>query len=139
MRKSFILIGSLLFSATAIVSFQDNPLQQSITRGAEIYAAHCASCHMQKGEGMEGAFPPLAKADYIKKDKTGKKSIGVVLHGLQGEISVNGKKYNVPMPAQAYLSDQQIADVLNYVRNSWGNKGKIITEDMVKNERNAQQ
>lgn len=135
MRKSCIVIGSLLFSATAMVAFQDGSLQQSIKRGAEVYAANCASCHMQKGEGMEGAFPPLAKADYIRKDKTGKKSIAVILHGMEGEMSVNGKKYNVPMPAQSYLTDQQIADVLNYVRNSWGNKAKIITEEMVKSER----
>jgi mono/diheme cytochrome c family protein len=125
----------ILVLSGLLLSFQDNSLEQSIKRGEEVYTANCLTCHMQKGEGMEGAYPPLAKADFITKDKTGKKSIGVILNGLSGEITVNGKKYNVPMPAQNYLTDQQIADVLNYVRNNWGNKAKAITEDMVKAER----
>lgn len=90
---------------------------------------------MAKGEGLEGSFPPLAKADFIAKDKTGKASIGAILNGMSDEITVNGKKYNSIMPSQAYLSDEQIADILNYVRNSWGNKGKAITPAMVKAER----
>jgi mono/diheme cytochrome c family protein len=125
----FILLGGVL------LSFQDSSLNQSIKRGEEVYAANCVTCHMQKGEGMEGSFPPLARADYLAKDKTGKKAIGAILEGLTGEITVNGKKYDAPMPSQSYLTDQQIADVLNYVRNSWGNKGKEITEAMVKAER----
>lgn len=129
------IIICILVLSGLLISFQDNSLEQSIKRGEEVYTANCLTCHMQKGEGMEGAYPPLAKADFITKDKTGKKSIGVILNGLTGEITVNGKKYNVPMPAQNYLTDQQIADVLNYVRNSWGNKAKAITEDMVKAER----
>lgn len=131
------LLGIMLFisSGTVLLSFQDSSLEQSIKRGEELYAVNCVTCHLQKGEGMEGSFPPLAKADFIEKDKTGKKTIGAVLNGLTGEITVNGKKYNVPMPAQNYLTDRQIADVLNYVRNSWGNKGKEITEAMVKAER----
>ena len=135
MRTNVLTVFAVLTIAVVLFSFQDNTLEQSIKRGEEVYGANCVTCHMQKGEGMEGAYPPLAKADFITKDKTGKKSIGVVLNGLQEEITVNGKKYNVPMPAQAYLTDQQIADVLNYVRNSWGNKAKALTEEMVKAER----
>lgn len=126
----FIVVASGL-----LLAFQDSTLEQSIKRGEEVYTANCITCHMQSGEGLEGAYPPLAKADFVAKDKTGKKSIGVVLNGLSGEITVNGKKYNMPMTPLNYLSDQQIADVLNYVRNSWGNKAKAITEDMVKAER----
>jgi mono/diheme cytochrome c family protein len=135
MRTNVLTIFSLLTICSLFVAFQDNSLEQSIKRGEEVYNANCITCHMQKGEGMEGAYPPLAKADFIAKDKTGKQSIGAILNGLSGEITVNGKKYNVPMPAQNYLTDQQIADVLNYVRNSWGNKAKAITEAMVKAER----
>jgi mono/diheme cytochrome c family protein len=135
MRTGVFIIFTLITVSAMLFSFQDNTLEQSIKRGEEVYTTNCVTCHMQKGEGMEGAFPPLAKADFITKDKTGKKSIGAILNGLSGEITVNGKKYNVPMPAQNYLTDQQIADVLNYVRNSWGNKAKALTEDMVKAER----
>lgn len=118
-----------------LLAFQDSSLTQSIKRGEEVYTANCVTCHMQKGEGLEGAYPPLAKADFLTKDKTGKKSIEVILNGLSGEITVNGKQYNMPMTPLNYLTDQQIADVLNFVRNSWGNKAKAITEAMVKAER----
>jgi nitrite reductase (NO-forming) len=135
MRTNVLIIFTILTVSSVLFAFQDNILEQSIKRGEEVYTANCVTCHMQKGEGLEGSFPPLAKADFLAKDKTGKKSIGAVLNGLTDEITVNGKKYNVPMPAQNYLSDQQIADVLNFVRNSWGNKAKAITEEMVKAER----
>lgn len=135
MRKNILTIILILVLSGILFSFQDDTLEQSIKRGEEVYNTTCATCHMQKGEGMEGSFPPLAKADFITKDKTGKKSIGVVLNGLDGEITVNGKKYNVPMTPLNYLSDQQIADVLNFVRNSWGNKAKALTPEMVKAER----
>lgn len=135
MRKNFLILFVAVSLSVLFVSFQDNALAESIKRGEEGYTTNCVTCHMQKGEGMEGSFPPLAKADYIAKDKTGKKAITAVLNGLSDEITVNGVKYNVPMPAQNYLTDQQIADILNFVRNSWGNKGKMITPDMVKAER----
>jgi mono/diheme cytochrome c family protein len=135
MRKNVLTIFSILVLSGILISFQDNTLEQSIKRGEEVYNTNCATCHMQKGEGMEGSFPPLAKADFITKDKTGKKLIGVVLNGLDEEITVNGKKYNVPMTPLNYLTDQQIADVLNFVRNSWGNKAKALTPEMVKAER----
>jgi mono/diheme cytochrome c family protein len=130
-----IIIILCIIVSGLLLSFQDNPLVQSIKRGEEVYNANCITCHLQKGEGLEGTYPPLAKADYIAKDKTGKLVIGAVLNGLEGEITVNGKKYNVMMPPQNYLTDDQVADVLNYVRNSWGNKGKAITPAMVKAER----
>jgi nitrite reductase (NO-forming) len=64
--------------------------------------------------------PPIAKADFLKKPS--RTLINVILQGQSGEVVVNSKKYNALMPAQDYLSDEQIADVLNYIRNSWGNK-----------------
>ncbi len=69
---------------------------------------------------LEGAFPPVAKSDYLKRPS--KDLIAVILKGQSGEIKVNGVVYNGMMPAQDYLSDQEIADVLNYINNSWGNK-----------------
>ena len=87
------------------------------------------------GKGTPDINPPLAKADYIKKPA--KILIGVILKGQSGEVKVNGINYNAMMPAQEYLTDDQIADVLNYVRNSWGNKiSGTITPAMVKPLRN---
>jgi len=86
---------------------------------------------MEDGKGTPDVFPPVAKADYLKKPV--KELINIILLGQSGEITVNNKIYNGMMPAQAYLSDEQIADVLNYVRNSWGNKiPGIITPAQVK-------
>jgi nitrite reductase (NO-forming) len=135
MRTNILTIISCILLGVVFLSFQDKTLSESIKRGEEVYTTNCITCHMQQGEGMEGSFPPLAKSDFIAKDKTGKKAIGAILKGIEGEITVNGKPYNVPMPAQNYLTDQQISDVLNYARNSWGNKSKAITEAMVKAER----
>lgn len=135
MRMKLLTVFSIIASGALLLSFQDKTLPESIKRGEEVYTANCITCHFAKGEGMEGSFPPLAKADFIAKDKTGKASISAVLNGLADEIKVNGKTYNAIMPSQSYLNDEQIADVLNYVRNSWGNKGKAITPAMVKAER----
>jgi nitrite reductase (NO-forming) len=109
----------------------DQNLSESINGGKEVYTLFCQSCHMEDGKGTPDINPPVAKADYIKKPA--KTLIGVILNGQSGEVVENGKKFNIPMPAQNYLSDIQIADVLNYVRNSWGNKiPGTITPAMVK-------
>lgn len=85
---------------------------------------------MEHGQGMPGVYPPLAKSDFLARDA--KRAIDIVVNGLDGEITVNGKIYNLDMPAQKQLSDQQVADVLNFVRNNWGNKGRAITIAQVK-------
>jgi mono/diheme cytochrome c family protein len=102
------------------VEFFFSALKESIKRGKEVYTMYCQSCHMEDGKGTPDVNPPLAKADYIKKPA--KTLIGIVLKGQSGEVTVNGKTYNGMMAAQDYLTDTEIADVLNYVRNSWGNK-----------------
>jgi mono/diheme cytochrome c family protein len=124
------LIVSLLTIFCWFIYAQTGDLSLSIKRGEEVYATTCKACHQDKGQGMENVYPPLAKSDFLAKDP--KRAIDIVVNGLNGEIVVNGKKYNLDMPAQATLSDQQISDVLNYVRNSWGNKGKAITPTQVK-------
>ncbi|HSF45904.1 MAG TPA: cytochrome c, partial [Chitinophagaceae bacterium] len=109
-------------------------LSESIKRGKEVYATYCQSCHMEDGKGIPGVNPPVAKADYLKKPTDS--LINVILKGQSGEIIVNGKKYNIPMPPQEYLTDEQIADVINYTKNSWGNKiAGVVTPVMVKSLR----
>ena len=81
----------------------------------------CFVCHQPNGKGVPDQIPPLAKSDLLMKDKVG--AIRGVLQGRNGELTVNGKKYNGIMIPFAQLSDEQIADVITYVRNSWGNSG----------------
>lgn len=133
MRRSIFLSG-IFISASALLYFiyPDQNLQESMKRGKEVYLLHCQNCHMENGEGMEGVNPPLAKTTYLKDAK---KNIGIILNGQTGEVVVNGKKYNAIMSPMNYLDDQQIADVLNYVRNNWGNKYPYISPAQVKAER----
>ncbi len=125
-----------LFFFTTIIAcsslFFISATKQDKKKGKEVYTLNCQSCHMEKGEGMEGVYPPLAKTTYLKDTK---KIIDVVLNGQFGEVIVNGKKYNTDMPAQAYLTDEQIADVLTYIRSSWGNKYPAVKPAQVKAQR----
>ncbi len=115
-------------------TFVQTNLPQSISRGKEVYELYCQNCHVQDGKGMPEVNPPLAKADYMKRPS--KDLINVILKGSTASLTVNGKKYVGAMPAQEYLSDEQIADVLNYAKNSWGNKiPGVITPALVKAQR----
>jgi nitrite reductase (NO-forming) len=133
--KKIILIAGVLLGALLLSSFSPDPkLTESIKRGKEVYITYCQSCHMEDGKGLPGLNPPLAQADYLKKSSA--TLVNVILKGQSGEVVVNGKKYNAMMPAQEYLSDEEIADVLNFVRNSWGNKiAGTITPAFVKSLR----
>lgn len=98
--------------------------------GEITYKQNCAACHQVGGAGIKGAFPPLANSDWITPDNKAK-AIGVVKNGLEGPITVNGEAFNSVMPALG-LSDQDIANVLTYVYNSWGNPGGVVTVEDVK-------
>lgn len=97
--------------------------------GKQIYGQTCIACHQAEGQGIAGAFPPLAKSDYLNADVD--RAIGAVLHGLTGEITVNGVKYNSIMTKQM-ISQEEVANVLTYVYNSWGNNKTVVTPAMVK-------
>jgi mono/diheme cytochrome c family protein len=122
-------IVALLCFALMLLSAQPS-LKASMERGKEVYTANCLSCHMENG-----AFPTLVNKEYVGGDK--KKLIGIVLNGLEGEITVDGQTYNNVMAAYEYLSDEQVADVLTYIRNSFGNKYTAITPAEVKAVRDA--
>lgn len=122
-KRNRVLIGMAVVFAAITVMAQAYPLAKSVERGKELYTTHCQNCHMADGKGTAGVFPPLAKTDFLKKPA--KAWIDLVLKGQMGEVTVNGEKYNGVMPAQNYLTDEQIADILNYARNSWGNKNPV--------------
>jgi mono/diheme cytochrome c family protein len=107
----------------------DPLLKESIVRGEAVYKQSCIACHMPDGGGAPPMNPPLIATSFIKGDKG--TLAGIVLKGMSNE-PVDGQKYHNVMPAMDMLSDQQIADVLTYVRNSFGNKENAVTMDDVK-------
>lgn len=104
-------------------------LKESISRGASVYNNFCASCHLSGGEGISGVFPPLKNSDWFSEKR--EETLHAVKYGLSGAIEVNGVEYDNLMP-QLGLSDQETADVLNYVFNSWGNavKNPVTVEEV---------
>lgn len=125
----FISVLVLVVSAIFLQTTQNKTQQDSINRGELVYQDFCVSCHLPNGEGVKNIYPPLAKSDYLIKNR--KASIYGIKYGQNGAIIVNGKTYNNSMPPMG-LSDDEIADVMNYITNSWGNKNeKMITKTEV--------
>jgi nitrite reductase (NO-forming) len=103
-----------------------------IKMGEGIYNTNCAACHQTTGAGVPQAFPPLAKSDYLSGSTA--PAIKAVTGGLQGKLVVNGSEYNGVMPSWS-LNDEEVANVLTYIYNSWGNSGDEVTPDDVKKHR----
>lgn len=125
-----VVVAFMLFSFNVTpkyVAIKTSPEQAN--NGKSIYNKVCMSCHQMNGGGITGAFPPLAKSDYLNADVN--RAIKQIINGSNGPITVNGKKYTTPMPKQE-LTDQQVADVLTYVYASWGNNKSVVTAEMVK-------
>lgn len=104
-------------------------LKASMTNGQVIYSQSCVSCHQVDGYGVQNMNPPLIKTSYVLGDKT--RLINILLKGLSHQ-EIDGNMYQNVMPSHDFLTDQQIADVLTYVRNSFGNKASAVTEPEVK-------
>ncbi|MEW5849455.1 MAG: copper-containing nitrite reductase [Myxococcota bacterium] len=102
---------------------------QQMAAGEKLFRGTCSVCHQPEGQGVPGVFPPLAKSDFLMADK--KRAIGVVINGLNGPIKVNNADYNSVMPPMSQLTDDEIAHILTYVRNSWGNSGDQVTPEEV--------
>ena len=105
----------------------------SVARGKVIYQNICLACHQADGSGVPRMNPPLIKTGFVLGDKT--KLITIVLKGLNDDVEIEGEYYSNPMPPQAQLKDQEIADVLTFVRNSFGNKASAVKPGDVKTVR----
>jgi nitrite reductase (NO-forming) len=103
-----------------------------IQLGHRLFASICAACHQPTGLGRANTFPPLAGSDFLNANKS--RAINTVVFGRQVEVVVNGLKYNNNMPSFP-LTDQDIANVLTYVYNSFGNSGLEVTPEEVAAER----
>ena len=104
--------------------------QQSSIRGEAVYRTFCLACHQADGSGVSGLNPPLTKNDWVLGPKS--RLIEQVLQGSQGKVEIDGETFHNNMPPMAQLTDQQIADVITYVRKSFGNKASAATPAEVK-------
>ncbi len=120
------IIGIFIISN---VHSQDPELEASIERGSEIYTDFCVTCHKGNGEGVAHTYPPLAKSDFLMGNR--EKSIRGIKYGQRGELIVNGVTYNNVMDPLG-LEDDEIADVMNFILNSWGNSSdEMVTVEEV--------
>ena len=128
MKLLSLIFGLFLFFKISWLH-QNKPLEESIADGAEIYQDFCVQCHLDSGEGVSGVFPPLADSDYLLNNID--LSIKGIKYGLNGPIEVNGETYDGVMQNQG-LEEEEIADVMNYILNSWNNSSEqVITPQRV--------
>lgn len=126
MKKIFFV----LFFITTALFVNAQTLKASIDRGQKVYLKVCLSCHMADGGGVPHMNPPLTQTSYILGDKA--KIIDIVLHGLTTREPIDDEYYSNNMAPHTDLTDQEIADVLTYVRNSFGNKASAVSVAEVK-------
>lgn len=122
MRFLIVFISIL----NGLYSYSQNHKTASIERGQLLYEDLCLRCHMPNGKGVQDVFPPLAKSDYINDIVA---TIRIIKYGgIKEDLVVNGVTYNGYMESQG-LSEDEIADVTNYILNSWGNTSKLVIDE----------
>ena len=113
----------------SVVKPLTNEQQLLFDSGKQTYAGLCTACHQPTGKGLEGLAPPLADSEWVNGDP--ERIVKVVMHGLRGPIKVKGLSYNYDMPAAGFLSDEQIAGVLTYIRREWDHEASPVPLDLV--------
>lgn len=103
--------------------------------GKALFAAHCVACHQATGKGLPGVFPPLDGSEWVHGDE--RVLANILLHGVTGDLEVEGVKYNGAMPAFAQLSDGELAGLASYIRSSWSNKSPEVKAELFERERKA--
>lgn len=107
----------------------------AVVDGKAVFAAQCVACHQATGKGLPGVFPPLDGSEWVQGDT--RTLANILLHGVNGEISVMGNTYNGAMPAFAQLGDAELAAVATYIRSAWSNKAEALPVTLVEQERKA--
>ena len=118
----------------SVIAQPDSQVKKEVTTmsghpGKKVYDSACLACHMRNGSGVPGMHPPITESEFVNGDPD--TLIRIILEGLKGEMEIQGEVYNSVMPPQAHLTDQQIADVLTFVRGSFGNNSGPITSEQV--------
>lgn len=111
------------------------PVAGAAVDGKAIFAAQCAACHQATGKGLPGVFPPLDGSEWVTGDT--RVLANILLHGITGEITVAGTKYQGAMPAFAQLSDAELAGVASFIRSTWGNQAEAVPGTLFAQERTA--
>lgn len=120
------------FASSKEVTRYNQSADDPVSRGMVVYSTTCKACHQDSGMGTPGQFPPLAGSEWVlahEPDRIAR----IVMDGLTGPVTIKGQPWNATMvPWRGALTDKQIADVLSYVRNAWGNKAPFVTPAKVK-------
>lgn len=123
MRNRIILVCFAVFASAVFIQSCQSEQQLTYARyytvGKALYEQHCQNCHAADGSGLEALIPPLTDTAYLRSNK--KDLVCIIRYGLEGEITVNGKTYDTPMPAEDHLAPIEIAQVITYITNSFGN------------------
>ena len=152
-------INVLIFSVLLMISCQNNPgnhkvepvnsdklateinknlpekTSEKVHPGKAVFAKYCLTCHQADGSGVPNMHPPLGPGSWVGKEP--KELVAIMMKGLSGQIEVNGEVYKNYMPSHAKLTDEEIADVLSYIRSSFGNNFEPVTAELVKNVRSG--
>lgn len=140
MNKSFLLACSIMmtfFSCDSkqekkeytLASIKDTKVLQYAIEGKNLYDTYCANCHQQDGTGLGKLIPPLNNSDYLTENMG--RTARIIKYGQEGEIIVNGISYNQPMPANPKLTNLEIARIMTYIYNIWGNNEGVIDANKV--------
>lgn len=133
--KRIAIIFFSCFLISQAVEAQERPkLKKAMENGAKLYEQHCLACHQSDGSGVPNLTPPLIHTSFVTGDKV--RLIKIILKGMQGE-EVDGETYDNPMPAFDYLKDDEIADLLTYIRNNFSNKADPVFREEVEKVRRS--
>ena len=122
MKKITTLLFATLLATICFSFVQTSEPNASIQNGKKVYETYCISCHMENGLGVEGAFPSLVKTGNLS-DKN--RLVKIILQGMRGPLKINGSSFDGEM-AGIEMTDKEVADVINYIRNTWGNKAPLV-------------
>jgi cytochrome c551 len=127
----FIILPNCSSPDNATAYKKDPKFKQYMVQGEILYNIHCSACHQRDGSGLGLIYPPLNTSDYMEENF--EKVICLIKNGIEGEIIVNGKSYNMEMPALTSLSNLEIAEISTYIYNNWSHeRGKISTQEVSK-------
>jgi len=125
MVYGLLTISCIFFSC----STRNTKFQQYFAQGQTLYEKNCSNCHQKNGHGLGLLYPPLAGSDYF--DKNFSACLCIMKYGAKGELVINGKNFNKPMPGVPSLTELEIAEIATYINNSWGRENRIVEINQV--------
>lgn len=130
-RQAFFF-GLALLATTLLVLITQSCEQEPYQQGKNLYTRYCENCHMADGTGLGTNIPPLAQADYLKNEQD--KIACIIRYGIADTLLVNGKRYETPMAGIENLTEFQMANLINYINQAWGNDYGFVTVEDLRNQ-----